>query len=257
MEIFWFYIISITISTYIFKFSTKQKAIIYFPIILAWTSSISLGDNSPVFVQGILISGGIFVLSNNFYLTTFKKILKPINIALLTLIIALLITSVHYNLKYNYRDNASSELEFNLGEKIKSLDNIYTNKMMYDYYSELVNIYDSLRCKDNFIVLPNNAGIYALLNSRNPFPLDWMQPDEYMGSENEIKKIVEDVISKKDLTILIDRFNVKKLYYEFEPLDRKKYFYISIIENNYQEIMQDKYKYFAIYKKSYQKTDSF
>ncbi len=42
------------------------------------------------------------------------------------------------------------------------------------------------KMKGHFVILPNNAAIYPLLQSQNPFPLDWMQKDEYVGAEDQL-----------------------------------------------------------------------
>ena len=47
--------------------------------------------------------------------------------------------------------------------------------------------------KDRFVLLPNNAFIYPILQSRNPFPVDWMQHDEYNNSEKKLFEKIKKV----------------------------------------------------------------
>ena len=128
--------------------------------------------------------------------------------------------------------------------------NIYTN-------------YDDI--KDNFVLLPNNAIIYPLLKSKNPFPVDWMQHDEYIGCEDVLYSKLRQVLDTKNIYVIIDKYEsgslafdlVEKKYYNdskrmafdlfLKKYNVEKYDYMKLIMNKCEELPYES-KYFRVFR---------
>jgi hypothetical protein len=62
--------------------------------------------------------------------------------------------------------------------------------------------------------------IYPLLDSKNPFLLDWMQAAEFVGNEKRLNKSTRDVLASGDLIILVEKMNVKWIATEQVAIDK-------------------------------------
>ena len=92
--------------------------------------------------------------------------------------------------------------------------------------------------QNNFVMLPNNSAIYPILKSRNPFPLDWMQHDEYIGAEQLLYEKIEEVLKTKKIYIFIDKHELKKISQKLEPkkYDNYLYDYLPLVFENCLEV---------------------
>lgn len=250
-DIFWILAIFVLSVLLLFSLTLKQKAVLLFAVFLSWTSSISLGDNAPVFVIGIMASTVLYLLFTLAYLTKlrFKYPIKEQKglYVFSAFVFIVFILSIFAQRKHNYRELSASELTCNLGDIIPSFGNIKTNTKTFEYLKEIKYLYDSLNAKDKFVVLPNNAAIYPLLKTKNPFPLDWAQPAEYIGNESLFNSSLSQCLSNTKMYILIDKYDSKQLHKKLELLDYKQYQYFDLIMNKCYEIHTSS-KYFRIFK---------
>ena len=250
-DMFWILAIFVFAVLLLFSLTLKQKTVLLFAVFLSWTSSISLGDNAPVFVIGILASTILYLLFTLAYLTKlrFKYPIKEQKgiIVFSVFVLIVFILSIFAQRKHNYRDLSASELKCNIGEIIPAFGNIKTNPVTFEYLKEIKFLYDSLNAKDKFVVVPNNAAIYPLLKSKNPFPLDWPQPAEYVGNENYLKDKLKEIIGNSEIYILIDKYNSKLMSEKLELIDYNQYDYFNLIFENSEEIYLNS-KYFRAFR---------
>ena len=258
-EMFWLLFVITILGAMSIQFSNKQVAVLGFSLFIAWTSSISLGDNTPIFTTGIISSTVIVLIiyllkkisRNVATLRLYKKsAVHIILISCIPLIIALFIVSIYGQRKINYRDKESSYLTRCLGDIFGEFGNINTNPTTYEYYTDFMNIYTNYDdIKDNFVLLPNNAIIYPLLKSKNPFPLDWMQHAEYIGSEDLLYRKLNRILEKKNIYVIIDKYYSKRMAYELIPMDYDNYWYdyMKLILKKCEELPY-KSKYFRVFR---------
>lgn len=251
------FFICIFLFAYIFLFlktDLVQKIIFVFLIFICWISSISLGDNSLVFTLGILSSliiTFIFMILNSLgKFNEIEKFKKPVLVISTILVFALLFMEISAQRRVNYRDDSAQNLNFNLRDSFSEFGSIKTNKITYDYFAELKQVIDSLKIpKDKFVVIPNNPIIYAITKSNNPFPLDWLQHDEYIGSEKYLNEKIASASSNGNIYLIIENFDSKKMneYLTLNDYNSELYGYFELL--NYlrkEKIMET--KYFTVYR---------
>ena len=251
-DLLWILAVAILFSWRIVALSKGQKAILLLALLLAWVSSLSLGSNSPVYSLGIVASTASVLLLHILRLHKDQPVPDEPRLwnwlALAGIII--FITSIFTQRHANYRDKPLDGLTCNLGEMIPSMGSTRTNAALAGYYAEFLSLYrTNPQMRDHFALLPNNAFIYPALKSRNPFPLDWMQQDEYAGQEALVNGKIAALLKKDTLYILVDRFNTKVIADTLQAVDYfssgsnylhdwspGKYGYMSIIQENMVEV---------------------
>ncbi len=191
-------------------------------LLIAWTSSISLGDNAPVFSFGLLF-GAILVLCTHSLQTARMASMRFIQIVtLISVMLSATITvlGVYSQQKFNYRDLSARDLHFSLQSMYPDMGNIKTNQNTFEYLAEIDRLYQELgEPKDQFVVIPNAAIVYPLLDSKNPLPVDWMQGAEFVGHEEKVATRMNQKISEQTIFFLIDRVNSKYLSDSLIPMD--------------------------------------
>ena len=203
----------------------------FFTLLIAYTSSITLGDNSPIFACGLLMAG---VLSISRWLMAATLVRLPtVRLAsafLLTSALVIIVLGFYSQRKINYRDLPANDLHYQLSTVNPQFGSVMTNSRTGAYYADLHKIYTSLPGAANHtMVLPHNAAFYPLLQTRNPLPLDWMQPAEYCGSEKRVMQSLTDVCSRSGYYFIVDKYDVKKIHTSEIPLQQSDFAYLQLI----------------------------
>ncbi|MBI9037265.1 MAG: hypothetical protein JEY97_03960 [Bacteroidales bacterium] len=250
-EAFWILLILFVMVIYIKACTKTQAAIIIFTIILSWVTSISLGANFPGYVFGILISLNFILINqinNKLQLFVFSISQKKVLPCYFAVLVSLLfMISILGQRNTNYRELPASNLTENLGELFPEFGNLKTNPATFNYYSDFKKLYDSNpKMKGHFVLLPNNAAIYPLFDSPNPFPLDWMQKDEYVGTEEHLYEELEKILENEKVYILIDKFNSKQMASEIIEMNYEDYSYMKIIKEKCRKV-QTGSEFFDVY----------
>jgi len=221
--------------------NAKQKALLWMGLIVCWTTSLSLGSNSPVYCLGLVVSMNIilsFHIMANYSSEFYKQVLKKAWIFLLPFSICIFILGIWMQQRINYRDKPASELQCSLGKLIPGMGRTLTNSNLCEYYSEFMKIYNKIpEMKDHFVLLPNNAMIYPALKSKNPFPIDWAQHDEYIGQEKMVLDKIKKLLQNEGLFILVDKYNVEVIADGLVPVD-----YFNFSANSKEDLFVKKYK---------------
>jgi hypothetical protein len=223
---------------------------VYWIWLAAWTSAISLGDNAPVFALGWMAGAAVLIQIKDLWERIYRNARPYQWIAAGVLIPALLVLSMMVQKRVNYRDLPAAELTQRGGEVFPGLKGIDLSSPMADYLGEIRKIYrESGSPAGRFAVWPNNALVYPLLDSRNPFPVDWMQPAEYVGSEDRVMRTVGQILATKDLVILVEKMNVK--WISSGPaqaeIDRNGYPYLRLLDSLAVKVKTDN-RFFNIYR---------
>ncbi|MDD4644679.1 MAG: hypothetical protein PHY99_01670 [Bacteroidales bacterium] len=230
---FWLLVLDIFL-IYLHDFQLPRWIWPVFWILLAsWTSAISLGDNAPVFTLGWL-AGTAILMQIKDYRNRFYR--KPgfYKLAFATLMIPLLLVlSMVVQTRVNYRDLPARQLTRDGGAIFKGLRGIKISEGMSDYLAEIDRIYkESGSPKGRFAVWPNNALIYPLLDSRNPFLLDWMQSAEFVGSDQKVMEATRNKLIHENLIILVEKNNVKWMASDTIQIDNRQadYPYLPLLD---------------------------
>jgi hypothetical protein len=86
---------------------------------------------------------------------------------------------------YPYADLPVDNLNSTLTPVARGLAGIRTNETTFTYMRQMVACIRRYPAS-SVAVVPDNAVIYPVLHVRNPFPLDWLYPPVYEGSEKMI-----------------------------------------------------------------------
>ncbi|MDD2386286.1 MAG: hypothetical protein PHP52_05835 [Bacteroidales bacterium] len=193
-------------------------------LIIAWTSSISLGDNSPVFAAGILLIS-LTIMCFDVILSYPSTLTKPITnkYLLITLSIIIFGFGLYSQPRVNYRDTASDEYVTGLGLASEEFGDIRTNRHVVAYYNELSDIFYGLdNAINNTVVFPNNAMFYTAMKTRNPAPVDWLSPYEYIGQESRIIRDLNNVIKTQKTYFIVDKIDIRVIKNGIKPLNYSK-----------------------------------
>jgi len=249
-ELFWLCIDIFLLSWISIKISQRTFYTALFVLFIAWTSSISLGDNSPIFASGLL-AVMVLYLSMLISRVQYLKQQEESKIRLvfgIVLVLCVFVAGFIGQRKWNYRDLSAKDLDYQLSSVHSNFGNIKTNSTTGNYYQELKTIFDSLpNSKNRTFVLPNNAIFYPIFKTKNSLPLDWMQPAEYVGQEERVNNSVAKLCSIPGFYFVIDKIESKKMHEELKDLDFGNYDYLRIIFDKC-EIVSTDYEYFIVYK---------
>jgi hypothetical protein len=254
-ELFWMLLTLYAASAYFHRFPPQVTLTLISGLVLSWAVSFSLGVNSPLFVSGILLTSTVYLIlylirEGRLFITD-RPIRTGFHVILAAAVIALFFFALRNQKKFNYRDLPSSELTDTLGVLMPGFGEIHTNPVTYDYYRDFLNIYRRFEDKgirNHFVLLPNNAIIYPIMRSRNPFPLDWVYRDEYLGSEKQMAFMMNRALDGGRIYVILDRYDVELLAERLVPqtYPLHKYFYIPELLKRCQKLPVES-KYFDVY----------
>jgi hypothetical protein len=220
---------------------SNEKWFLIFVLILAWSSSISLGNNSPGLASGIM---WIALLSE----IDFSK--KWLSYVLCLSFICSSIAFIYLRTNFIYRDKNAKELSYRLN-KVYGFGAIKTNKNTAAAMNELNGICIRLK-NNNYCVVADYAGFWAAHPNQNPINLDWVIRDE-MPSELLHKKCWHSIVANKKIRYII----TQKYYSEYlaDSLvaiksNDKQYDLIDSVQNHY--IKKWEGKYFNVFTKPMQ-----
>ena len=102
-----------------------------------------------------------------------------------------------------YGDLSAPQLVSNLGDVAPAWGGIRTGPRTFEYIDQVAS------CSRRYpasreAVLPQNAGIYPALSLRNPFPIDWMFPDDYHGSYDRLLQTADRLNREGDYLVLFE-----------------------------------------------------
>jgi hypothetical protein len=222
-ELFFLMLSILLLALVLLPLNLKQRILLILGLILCWTTSLSLGSNSPVYCLGMVVS--LTIILSLYLVSIVKSDLSQIlsrksAIFLVPISLFIFFLGVLMQSRINYRDKPASELECRMGSLFPSMGRTLSNANLCAYYTEFLKIYNSIPLmKDHFLLLPNNAMIYPAIRSRNPFPVDWAQHDEYVGQEKRVLDKMRQVLQEENIYVLVDKYNVETIAYSLFAID--------------------------------------
>jgi hypothetical protein len=196
--------------------SISEAIIALFALAIAWTASISGGMNSPLLGTGYIVSSFV-VLSYSSTKQVFQLKQTSTKAKLILsgtasfVALGLLMFSVKGKKEFNYRDKPAPELTKNLGTLLpKTLGGIKTNETTYNYLATIKKVLDeNPHMRNRSVFLPNHCAIYPAFETRNPFPLEWNDRWEYLGSEENYHARCHSAKNGGSVYLFIDKINAE------------------------------------------------
>jgi hypothetical protein len=194
----------------------------FWMVLVAWTSAISLGDNAPVFTVGWLAGTALLMQIKDFWNRIYRNV-RPVQLLATGLMIpTLFILSLVVQQRVNYRDVPAKQLTYKGGDIFPALSGVRISADVSAYLSDIKRLYTEFGSpQGRFAVWPNNALIYPLLGSKNPFLLDWMQSAEFIGNEKRVIESTQKTLEKPGLIILVEKVNIKWIATKRVPIDSR------------------------------------
>ncbi|MEY4875853.1 MAG: hypothetical protein RL708_1002 [Bacteroidota bacterium] len=220
---------------------SNEKWFLIFVLILAWSSSISLGYNSPGLTSGII---WIALLSE----IDFSK--KWLNYILLFSFICSSIAFIYLRTNFIYRDKTAKELNYKL-DKIYGFGGIKTNKNTAQAMNELNGICARLK-NNNYCIVADYAGFWAAHHNNNLILLDWTIGDEMPTKALHDKCWKSIAGNKKIKFIIIQKYYSHCLADSLVSIKQndKQHDLIDSVQNHY--IKKWEGKYFNVFTKPMQ-----
>lgn len=206
----------------------------YIPILLslliAWSCSISMGYNYPIF-----FSTGIILSITVLFTEELNKIYNQKAFILAGSIILVLAYSL--NLR-PYREKPFSELEYPLDDVSPKLKYLITHK---DNKDELLDLKSLIKkYGNNYIVAPSFPMAHYTFNTQSILPADWLTNNEVNRDPERILKIA----AKKENFVFLEKSFLEGEEFMFD--DRADFSVIAIyIYKNFKKI--DETKHFIIF----------
>ena len=206
------FVASIFALIYAFAFNVKNL-INLAPLLvilgIAWSSSISLGYQFPIFFATGIIAAFVILIGNQlkFYSKYYFWIGLPI---------CLIAFSSHYK---PYREATISNLNHSLASVSPKLKYIKTSQDNFEKYVELKKLI--AKYGENFIVAPNIPMANYIFNQQSELPADWLIETEVARSQKMFIRLAAD---KKNYVFLEKSFLNHE---EFMPVNRAKHSSIS------------------------------
>jgi hypothetical protein len=186
--------------------SWKSPDVVGFALLgTAWMSSLSYGFAYPNFVGGTL---AVYILhrawagggAQDSVVLPRSVRLAPIAAALLALLaVGYVLDSART--QHVYLDRPAGQLTASLQGVAPAFGDIRTNPETARYLAQMADCARRFPARQ-VAILPENAAMYPALGLDNPFPIDWMWPDDVHGSEARILSTVDRLNAVGDYLVL-------------------------------------------------------
>ena len=178
----------------------------------AWMSSLSYGYAWPNLVGGSMV---LYVLHRTWSGTSAPGLARP-NFQIASIAVALLgLIAVGYVFGVTrqqdvYLDRPSAELTASLSGVAPAFGDIHTNQRTAQYLTQMADCIGRYPARQ-VAILPENAAIYPALSLRNPFPIDWIWPGDFNGSEARILSVADQLNNEGDYLVLFQTIGEPEL----------------------------------------------
>lgn len=170
---------------------------------VAWMSMLSWGWAWPTFTVG---TAALYVLQRTWSDAVWPERFRlPADAAatvaaalVLVLTAGLLVTSRDQRV---YLDLSASHLTASLGDVSPAFGGIRTNPVTHDYLMQMQMCVRQHPAR-HVAILPENPAMYPALGISDPFPIDWMYPDDMRGSEARILAAADQLNREGDYLVL-------------------------------------------------------
>ncbi len=109
-----------------------------------------------------------------------------------------------------YRDRSAPQLTAQLSSAAPELAGLVSSPMTLRYLDD-VEMCVRQHPATWVAVLPDNPALYMIMGWRNPFPIDWMLPSDYAGSDARLIQSARALSAKGDYLVLFQTFPASDL----------------------------------------------
>jgi hypothetical protein len=211
-------------------------------LLLAWSTSLSVGYNFPT-----LLLGPLFTLLTAFMYSR-REALNPkfLQAALIIAGVAILVSFGMARPYYIYREQPSSELTKSLDGVLPGGKLIYTNPNTYEFLVDLNNAIDIVSERNRtYAIIPDVPGYWVQSRQMNPLPVDWPQPVE-LSNQYLINRVTGDLTAKRgEVIIIVQKVHAFYLADGFVPLDEDQYPVVQYVRTHFRKTYET--EYFELY----------
>jgi hypothetical protein len=201
---------------------------------IAWTASISLGYNFPIYFSGALLCCNFFVSKRLMN----EVVNPPVSYALILCFLLPMFFYLRFFLPY--REVNIFGLKYSLSNTMKGARFIHTNANTYNYITEINKLSgqaDSLHKR--IAIIPSFPGYWISSKMSNPIKVDWANHYEAQGL------LLDSLCSsmnanKTNLWILVDKHETK-LFSQGLILLKPEYGSVDYVKQNGNRIVQGEY----------------
>ncbi|CAA9459784.1 MAG: hypothetical protein AVDCRST_MAG28-3056 [uncultured Rubrobacteraceae bacterium] len=211
-------------------------------LLLAWSTSLSVGYNWPTLLLGPLFTILIaFAYSMSESLDP-RFIRSTLAIAGVAIVLSFGVSRPYYI----YREQPSSGLTESLDGVLPGGRFIYTNPNTYDFLVDLDNAADEVSARNRtYVIIPDVPGYWVQARQTNPLPLDWPQPVE-LSNQYLVDRVTKELEAKRgETTILVQKVQAFDLADGFVPLDDDQYEVVKYVRANFSKT--DETEFFELY----------
>jgi hypothetical protein len=181
---------------------------------VAYMATLALGLQAPNLVTGTVV---LFLFHRVFAgaevsWEPLRRLRRPvIAVAITAAAVATAVTFVHARERHPYFDRPESGLTASLGGIAPDFDSLRTNPVTAEYLRTIKSCLDRYPAS-SVAVLPDNPSLYVVFDLHNPFPVDWMWPPEYKGSEQRIRDAASRLSKRGGYLVLFQAVSGFELY---------------------------------------------
>jgi hypothetical protein len=227
--------------------TNDQIRIALIALLLAWSSSLSIGYNMPILASGQLLSV-LLAFSYPFFKDElekhFNRPIYTVTLFGLTAIVLLFFGLARFH--SIYREDVGLNLTENLDAVLPGGKGIRTNENTFSFLNDLR---EAARVSQTFgatyTILPDCAGWWVKSQETNPISIDWPQDTELSSTES-VDRVVKELESmRKSNIIIVQKFEANKLAGGFFPLG-KGYSVVNYVRDNFSLVYET--PYFLLYR---------
>jgi len=172
---------------------------------VAWMTALSWGYPLPDLIGGTVL---LFVLHRMWSKEPPpRRDLYP-QLATAALIVAVIVAVVFAQARYRYPyyDRPKANLTSSLSSVSRKFGRIRTNSLTAQYLQEIKSCVRRYPAA-HVAFLPDNPGIYPALGLTNPFPIDWMYPNEVRNESKRILSVATSLDRSGDYLVMFQTFS--------------------------------------------------
>jgi len=221
-------------------------------LIVAWSSSLSVGYPFPAFGTGalaiIILLTARSVIVNNGTASSVAMTATRRSFPFVISAVALVLIWIQYDYRstHVYRDVPFDQQTEQLGGVMKGLTGIKSSDVMASYLADL-NDAISLVEGGKYAILPDNAAHWVTAEQSNPLPVIWAQSVE-LANDAMVSQVTDSLDEQKGtLTVIVQKYRVDSLAIQRTELNTpERYRVVEYVRNNFSRVAET--EYFDIYR---------
>ncbi len=181
-------------------------------LLLTWSTSLSIGYNSPALGAGLLV---LFGLMSPWPLWP-RRFPQLRHVVLILATVAALTGFWFARRTHIYREQRSPQLTCALDEALPGGRLLLTNPNTFAFLNDLnLAIAQAEARKLEYVILPEIAGHWVKAPQLNPLPIDWVMSTE-LGRPRLIARVLNELVARRgEVLIIVQRIKTSSLHEGF------------------------------------------